>query len=107
MVNWKLNTKKIIDIKPHSFKPIPKVDSSLLVFEPKKEFIKFKNKKSLETITRIFFSQRRKKIKKSYFQIFKDKSVAEDIGLDLDLRPQNINKDTFLLIAEKYDQLRS
>ena len=107
MVNWKLNTKKIIDIKPHSFKPIPKVDSSLLVFEPKKEFIKFNNKKSLETITRIFFSQRRKKIKKSYFQIFKDKSVAEDIGLDLDLRPQNINKDTFLLIAEKYDQLRS
>ena len=36
--NWKLNIKKIIDIKPTSFTPIPKVDSTLLVFEPKKNF---------------------------------------------------------------------
>ena len=37
--NWKLNIKKIIDIKPTSFTPIPKVDSTLLVFEPKKNFL--------------------------------------------------------------------
>ena len=37
--NWKLNISKISDIKPYSFKPIPKVDSSLLFFTPKKIFI--------------------------------------------------------------------
>ena len=33
--NWKFNIKKRIDIKPTSFNPKPKVDSSLLIFSPK------------------------------------------------------------------------
>ena len=32
--NWKLNIKKICDIKPASFSPRPKIDSSLLYFSP-------------------------------------------------------------------------
>ena len=36
--NWKLNIKKIIDIKPQSFSPRPKIDSSLLLFTPKENF---------------------------------------------------------------------
>ena len=40
IANWKLEINKIIDIKPHSFKPKPKVDSSLLVFTPKKNIKK-------------------------------------------------------------------
>ena len=35
--NWKLNIKKIIDIKPQSFSPRPKVDSTLLVIHSKKK----------------------------------------------------------------------
>ena len=38
--NWKLNIKKVCDIKPGAFYPKPKVDSSLLFFHPKKNFIK-------------------------------------------------------------------
>ena len=38
--NWKLNIKKICDIKPESFFPKPKIDSSLLFFYPKKKFHK-------------------------------------------------------------------
>ena len=36
--NWKLNIKKICDVKPEAFSPKPKVDSSLLFFSPKKKF---------------------------------------------------------------------
>ena len=36
--SWKLNIKKIIDIKPCSFYPSPKVESSLLILEPKKNY---------------------------------------------------------------------
>ena len=43
LANWKLNIKKIIDIKPNSFNPKPKIDSSLLFFSPKKNFFKIKN----------------------------------------------------------------
>ena len=38
--NWKLNIKKICDIKPESFYPKPKIDSSLLLFYPKKILFK-------------------------------------------------------------------
>ena len=39
LANWKLNIKKITDIKPNSFNPKPKIDSSLLFFSPKKIFL--------------------------------------------------------------------
>ncbi len=38
--SWKLNIKKIMDISPSSFFPKPKVMSSLLIFEPKINYIK-------------------------------------------------------------------
>ena len=51
--NWKLNIKKITDIKPESFSPKPKIDSSLLLFTPKEKFFELKDAKNLEMITRI------------------------------------------------------
>ena len=38
LANWKLNIKKIIDIKPQCFSPSPKVNSSLLFFSLKENF---------------------------------------------------------------------
>ena len=106
--NWKLDVKKIIDIKPESFLPRPKIDSSLLVFFPKKEFFELKNPKNLETITRIFFSQRRKMIKKPFNLIFKNsKEISEKLGIDLNLRPQNLDPETYFLITKEYENLRS
>ena len=70
LANWKLKIKKIIDIKPNSFLPKPKIDSSLLFFTPKEDYLKIKNPVNLEKITRIFFNQRRKMIKKPYKILF-------------------------------------
>ena len=92
--NWKLNIKKICDIKPECFNPKPKVDSTLLFFYPKKNFIKISNPNNLEKVTRIFFNQRRKMLKKPFNQLFNgDKRVLEKLKIDLNLRPQNINFD--------------
>ena len=38
LTNWRLNVKKICDVKPSSFFPVPKVDSTILFFKPKKNF---------------------------------------------------------------------
>ena len=106
--NWKLNVKKIIDIKPQSFSPRPKIDSSLLLFTPKKNFFKLKDPKNLEKITRIFFSQRRKMLKKPFNQVFADgKQVAEKFGIDLNLRPQNLEPETYYKLVKEYEDLRS
>ena len=107
LANWKLDIKKIIDINPNSFKPKPKIDSSLLFFSPKKNFYKFKNPYNLEKITRIFFNHRRKMIKKPFNQIFfNNTDKINKLNLDLNLRPQNLNFETFYRLTEEYEKLR-
>ena len=103
---WKLDIKKIIDIKPNSFNPKPKVDSSLLYFKPKKNYYKFENPKNLEMITRVFFNQRRKMIKKPFNQIFNGNfKIADKLKIDLNLRPQNLNHDIYYKITKEYENL--
>ncbi len=104
--SWKLDIKKLMDIYPSSFFPKPKVMSSLLIFEPKNNYIKFKNSKNLEYITNIFFNQKRKMIKKPLNILFKDsKKVVDELNLDINLRPQNLKKDTFYKICLIYEKL--
>jgi 16S rRNA (adenine1518-N6/adenine1519-N6)-dimethyltransferase len=106
--NWKLNIKKIIDIKPESFSPRPKINSSLLLFTPKKNFFDIENPKNLEMITRVFFSQRRKMLKKPFNQVFKNsKEVSEKFNIDLNLRPQNLEPEIYFNLVKEYESLRS
>ena len=106
--HWKLDVTKICDIKPNSFYPKPKVDSSLLYFRPKKKYYNFKNPKNLEMITRVFFNQRRKMIKKPFNQIFNGNlEIANKLAIDLNLRPQNLNHDTYYKITKEFENLRS
>ena len=105
--SWKLNVKKILDIKPQSFSPRPKIDSSLLLFTPKENFFKLRDPKNLEKITRIFFSQRRKMLKKPFNQVFDNgKEVAEKFGIDLNLRPQNLEPEVYFKLVKEYEDLR-
>ena len=106
--NWKLNIEKIIDIKPQSFSPQPKIDSSLLLFTPKKKIFKINNAKNLEMITRIFFSQRRKMLKKPFNQVFKNPiEVSKKLNIDLNLRPQNLDPETYFNLVKEFENLRS
>jgi len=107
LANWKLDIKKIIDIKPTSFFPKPKVESSLLFFSPKKNFFKLKDPNNLEKITRIFFMHRRKMIKKPFNQIFPNNfEVLKKLNISLNLRPQNLDKETYYKLTHEYEKLR-
>ena len=104
--NWRLNIKKICDISPASFFPKPKIDSTLLLFEPKKNFFKFKDPKNLEKITRIFFMHRRKMIKKPYNQIFNGNTdITHNLGFQLNYRPQNLDLETYFKLTDEYEKL--
>ena len=106
--NWKLNIKKICDIKPDAFSPKPKIDSSLLIMNPKKNFVKINNPNNLEAVTRIFFNQRRKMIKKPFNQIFNgNQRILDQLKIDLNLRPQNLSPETYYKLALEYENLRS
>ena len=106
--NWKLNVEKICDIKPESFSPQPKIDSSLLFFSPKKNFFKIKNPKNLEKITRVFFNHRRKMLKKPFNQLFNgNQNVLDQLKINLNLRPQNLDFDIYYKLTSLYENLRS
>ena len=106
--NWKLKIEKIANISSSCFYPKPKVESTLLKFTPKNKYLFIKNSKNLETITRIFFNQRRKKIKKPFNQIFKDsKKIVSKLNIDVNLRPQNLCPETYYKIAQEFENLRN
>ena len=106
--NWKLEIKKISDISPNSFFPKPKVDSSLLLFKPKKKFFEINDPKNLEKITRIFFSNRRKMLKKPFNKVFNGNwQIINKLKIDLNSRPQNLNTDTYYKLTKEYEDLRS
>jgi len=104
--NWKLEVKKICDVKPYSFYPKPKVDSSVLLLKPKLNFFPIENSKNLEKLTRVFFMHRRKMLKKPYNQLFNgDIKIANKLKINLNLRPQNLNFETYYKLSREYENL--
>ena len=79
----------------------------MLSFRPKKNNkYNIKNPKNLENITRIFFSTRRKMINKNFVKLFgKNKTIAKDLNLNLNLRPQDLSCEMFYKITMKYENL--
>jgi len=108
LANWRLKINKICDISPESFSPKPKIQSSLIHFTPKKNFAKIKDPLNLVKITRIFFNHRRKMLKKPFNQIFNGNyDLLNNLNINLNLRPQNLDFDTYYKLTMEYEKLRS
>ena len=106
LAKWKLDIVRICNIKPSCFFPKPKIESSLLLFKPKKNFFKINNPKNIELVTRSFFNHRRKMIKKPFNQLFNGKSyIQKKLKINLNLRPQNLSLDTYYNLIKEYEKL--
>ena len=107
LCNWRLEIKKHFDISKNCFSPRPKINSTVLSFTPKKNNkFNLQNPKYLEMVTRILFSNRRKMIKKNFIKLFgHDKSIARELNLNLNHRPEELSNEMFYRIAMKYEEL--
>ena len=107
LCNWRFNIKKHFDVSKNCFSPKPKINSSVLSFIPKKNNrFNIKNPHYLETVTRVLFSSRRKMINKSFLKLFRyDNSVAKELNLNLNQRPEELSNEMFYRIAIKYEKL--
>ena len=105
--NWRLEVKKHFDVSNHCFFPKPKINSTILSFIPKKNNIyNLKNPNNIEVITRVLFSNRRKKINKNFKKLFKKNFInVSSLDIDLNKRPEELNKETFYKIALEYEKL--
>ena len=103
---WKMNITKLKDVRPESFSPKPKIDSSILIFTPKKDYPNIKNSKNLEHVTNVFFNLRRKMIKKPMHILFEDVlKVSKNLNLNLDTRPQTIEPKLYYKLCQEYEKL--
>ena len=108
LTSWRMNVKKITDVSPKSFFPIPKVKSTILLIEPKIKHYNLKNPKNLEYITSVFFNQRRKMIKKPLNTLFKNTNeLSRKLNINLNDRPQNLSPTKYFQICEEYEKLSS
>ena len=106
LTSWKMNVKKLLEVSPSSFYPIPKVKSTVLLLEPKNDFFKIKNPKNLEHITNIFFNQRRKMIKHPLKILFKNTDkISKKLNININDRPQNLSPLKYFELCKEYENL--
>ena len=104
--SWRMNVKKVTEVSPSCFYPVPKVKSTVLLIEPKDQYINFKNPKNLEHITKVFFNQRRKMIKKPLSLIFKNvDDLSNKLGININDRPQNLSPQKYFELCKEYEKL--
>ncbi len=106
LCSWKMNIKKIKEVSPNSFYPSPKVKSTILLFEPKKNFFQIKNPQNLEFVTSTFFGQKRKMIKKPLKTIFNNiDKISNKLKINTNERPQNLSPYVYFQICKEYEDL--
>lgn len=92
-------TKKCFDISPNAFYPKPKVTSSLVRLELKKDVDRFVLDK-LFYITSIFFRQKRKIVRNNIKNSQIEPKILQKAGIDANLRAESLAVDDFVAISK-------
>ncbi len=101
IANFRLKLLNKFNISPNCFYPRPKVDSTILHLMPiNRKKYKIDNLKNLENITNIFFSNRRKMIKKNLNKIFDKNQLKNFKNLDLNKRPADLKPEIYYKFTE-------
>ncbi len=94
------------NLNPSVFYPKPKVESSIVTFNSKKITSNIKIS-TLEEITRLSFSQRRKMIKSNLKSIIDEKTLKEVYEINPNSRPENISANDYIRISQLYEKLNA
>ncbi len=105
LTNYRLNTIEKFLVSPNCFRPRPKVTSIVIHFKPiKREKFKIKKIDKLEKITNILFSAKRKMINKKLQKILNTKEIKKINGLQLNLRPTDLEPNIYYKITEIFEK---
>ena len=105
LTNFRLKLINKFIVSKNCFRPIPKVTSQVIHFQPRKKLaFLIKNLSNLEKITQIFFSGKRKMIKKKIKRILNEEQIKKIEGIDLSFRPSDLKPDIYYHITELYEK---
>ena len=92
---------KCFDVSPKAFYPEPKIWSSVVRLEPKKNAPSLQLLTTIEQITNLAFSGRRKMIKSSLKALSPDiLPILEKLSIKESLRAENLSPDDYLALAK-------
>ncbi len=97
---------KFFYVSKNCFFPKPKIDSMVIEFQPiLRKDTNFKSIRSLEYITNVFFSNKRKMINKTFkkLRIYNDEFLKNQ-NINLTLRPEKLSEELFYKITEYYEK---
>lgn len=104
LTQWRCRIKKICEIKPSCFIPPPKVISTVISIEPKKNIL-IPSVKNFQKIVSHAFGFRRKTLKKSLSKLDIDINKLADLcEIDLSLRAQNLSVDDYINLTIGYEK---
>ena len=106
LTSARLKIINFFNISKNCFYPIPKVESTVLVFEPIINYdFRVRDIANLEKVTHVFFSKKRKMINKGFKTLFSNPSeIANIINIDLSLRPNQISEKKYYQITEYFEK---
>lgn len=100
LTNWLTQSSKLFDIPSDAFVPKPKVTSTVIQLKPLSKPLYNVSFESLEKITHLAFSQKRKMLKSSLKEINGEK-ILKELNISPNLRPEKLTVIEFCKIAEK------
>lgn len=107
IMGWKNKIERIFNVKPSSFIPKPKVDSSLIRITPLMKYPDARHE-TLEKIIKLSFSHKRKTIKNNLDQLNIDTNNLLDLAkINPSERAENIEIEDFCRIANLYEKITS
>lgn len=105
-INYYFNVRKLLDVSKNVFIPKPNVDSIVVEFSKKENYIKANNEDLLFEIIKDSFTQKRKTIKNNLknYNLEIVEQVLQKHNLDLSVRAESLDLNIFIDIANELDK---
>ena len=105
---FRFKIENFFHISKNSFYPVPKVDSTVLVFRPinNKDYL-INDKINIEEITHDLFSNRRKMINKTIRKNFDThEKLFKELKINPNWRPAELNENHYFKLAERLEKIK-
>jgi 16S rRNA (adenine1518-N6/adenine1519-N6)-dimethyltransferase len=100
ITQWRSEAKILFRVPASAFRPIPKVESAVVQVTPTKNLIFDATQKSLQTVVRLAFSQRRKMLRQSLKHIHPNiEKILNQTGINPESRPEELSIKEFCGLA--------
>ena len=103
LAQWRALRRKLFDVPARAFTPQPKVTSSIVRLEPRRDAERVPTA-AVEAVTAAAFGQRRKMLRSSLRQLWPDpEPILERLGIAPTLRAEDLAAEDFLKLARVRD----